>query len=78
METEPEPVCTWFMPDSPDNKGFAEEPAFDMSEDPYECGPAHDAYIRREVRATLDKKKRGAIGFVSLDRAIRKFLPDAR
>lgn len=59
--------------------GFDEEDVgLDPSEDPFACMPEHDAYIRREVADTLARKKRREISYVSLDEAIRKFLPDAR
>jgi hypothetical protein len=83
MEKQPTSAYTPIMPDTPENpdtpeyKGFEEEPAFELSEDPYVCSPDHDAYIRREVTATLERKQRGKIGYLTLDKAMKKFLPDA-
>ena len=67
------------MTDKKTQSGFEEEDAvFTASaEDPYACSPEHDAYLRREVEATLARKARGEVSFLSLDAAARKFLPDA-
>jgi len=66
------------MSDKITQPGFEEEDAsFHASEDPFACSPEHDAYIRREVGATLARKKRGEVSYLSLDAAVRKFLPDA-
>lgn len=64
------------MADTPDNQGFSEEPAFESPEDPYACSPDHDASIRRKVARTLERKKRGEVIYTSLDRAMKKFMPD--
>ncbi|WP_375205398.1 hypothetical protein [Hyphococcus sp.] len=65
------------MPDDPENGGFAEELNFEADEDPFACSPEHEAYIRREVSATLARKAKGEVKYTSLDEAARKFIPDA-
>ncbi len=77
MEKQPTSAYTPIMSDTPEYKGLEEELAFELSEDPYACSPDHDAYIRREVAATLERKRRGEISYLTLDKAMTKFLPDA-
>lgn len=66
------------MAENPEYGGFAEELNFEANEDPFACSPEHDAYIRREVLATMARKAKGEVTFISLDEVVRKFLPDAR
>jgi len=63
------------MTDPTKNPGFGEEASFDSPEDPFACSPDHDSFIRREVAKTLARKKRGEVSYITLDKAMKKFLP---
>ena len=65
------------MNDLPEKFGFAEEAELHLGGDPYECSAEHDAYLRKEITKTLERKARDKVEFVSIDEAIKTFLPDA-
>lgn len=42
------------------------------------CSPQHDAWMKTEIRKTLEKKQAGTMTYQSLEEVMRKFGFDAR
>ncbi|MFN3608998.1 MAG: hypothetical protein ACK4Y9_08035 [Hyphomonas sp.] len=52
--------------------------AFRALEADFTATPEHDAWLRAEIRKTLEAKAEGQMTYRSLEDVARRFLPDAR